>query len=70
LTEERGIVSFTRVNLIHVVRKSVRKQKRQKWERKKLQLSLETFTWLFYSGSEVQRRHFCGTWKRTKNRST
>jgi len=36
----------------------------------KLQLSQETFKWLFYSGSEVQRRHFCVTFKRTENRRT
>jgi len=45
-------------------------QKRQKWERKKLQLSQETFKLLFYSGSEDQRRHFCRTCKRTENRWT
>jgi len=47
-----------------------KKSKRQKWERKKLQLSQETFKWLFYSDSEVQRRHFCGTCKRTEKRKT
>jgi len=31
-----------------------------------LQLTQETFKLLFYSGSEVQRRHFCGTHKRQK----
>jgi len=35
-----------------------------------LQLSQETFKLLFYSGSEVQRIHFCGTCKRTENRRT
>jgi len=39
---------------------------RQKLERKKLQPSQQTFKWQFYSGSEVQRRHFCGTCKRQK----
>jgi len=49
---------------------SKKKQKRQKWERKKLQLSQETFKLLFYTGSEVQRRFFCRTCKRTENRRT
>jgi len=36
----------------------------------KLQLGQETFNLVFYNGSEVQRRHFCGTCKRTENRET
>ena len=47
-----------------------KKQKRQKCEMKKLQPSQETFNLLFYSGSEVQRRHICGTCKTTENRRT
>jgi len=35
-----------------------------------LQLSQETFKLLFYGGSEVQRRHYCGICKRTENRRT
>jgi len=66
----RGIVTFTRVELIQVDLVNVKKQKRQKGERKKLQLSQETFNLLFYSGSEVKRRHFCGTCKRSENRRT
>ena len=31
-----------------------------------MQLRQETFKLLFYSSSEVQRRHFCGTCKRQK----
>jgi len=61
----KGIVIITSVELIQVVLKDV-KSKRQKGERNKLQLSRETFKLLFYSGSEVQRRHFCGTCKRTE----
>jgi len=56
--------------VIQVVLKDVKRQKRQKWDRKKLQPSQETFKWLFYSGSGVQRRHFCGTCKKTENRTT
>jgi len=43
-----------------------KKQKRQKRERKKLQLSQEKSKLPFYSGSEVQRRHFCGACRRTE----
>jgi len=60
---QKGIVVLTSVELIHVVLKDVKNQKSQKWERKKLQAGEETFKLLFYSGSEVQRRHFCGTSK-------
>jgi len=67
--QKKGIVPFTSVELIHVVLKNIKTQMRQKWERKNLQLSQETFKWLFYSDSEVQRRHFCGTCKMTENRS-
>ena len=35
-----------------------------------MQPSEETFKRLFYSDSEVQRRYFCGTCKRTENRRT
>jgi len=55
------------VELIQMVLRNIKKQKRQKWERKMLQLSQETFKLLFYSGNDVQRRHFCGTSKRTEN---
>jgi len=68
MDRKNGIVPFTRVELIQVVLKNIDKQKRQKWE--KLQLSQETSKWLFYSGSEIQRRHFCGTCKSTENRRT
>jgi len=54
------------VKLIQVVLKNIKKQKRKKWQRTKLQLSQETLKLLFYSGSEVQRRHFSGTCKRTE----
>ena len=63
----RGIVIVTRVEFMQVVVKDVKKQKRQKWERNKLQPRQETFKWVFYSGSEVKRKHFCGTCKRTEN---
>ena len=63
MDRKKGIVPFTSVELFQVVLKYIQKQ-RQKWERKKLQLSQETFKLLFYSGREVQRRHFCGTCKR------
>ena len=33
-----------------------------------MQQSQEAFKLLFYSGSEVQRTHFCGTCERTENR--
>jgi len=33
-----------------------------------LQLSQETFELLFYSGSEIRRRHFCGTCRRAECR--
>jgi len=35
-----------------------------------LQLRQETFRLLFFSGSEIQRRHFCGACKGTENRIT
>ena len=35
-----------------------------------MQLSQETIKFIFYSVSEVQRKHFCGTYKRTENRRT
>jgi len=50
--------------------KRCKKQKRQKQEKKKLQPSQETLKWLFCCGSEDQRRHFCGTCKRTENQRT
>ena len=34
-----------------------------------MQLRQETFKLLFDSGSEIQRRYFCGTYKRTENRN-
>ena len=61
--QKQWIVPFTSVELIKVVLKNIIKQNRQNWETKKLQLSQETFRLLFYSGSEVQRRHFCGVCK-------
>jgi len=39
MDRNRGIVLFTNVELTEVVLKDVKRQKRQKWERKKLQLS-------------------------------
>jgi len=70
MNRKKGIIPFASVELIQVVIKNIKKHKRQKWERMKLQLSQETFKLLFYSGSEVQRRHFCGTCKRSENRKT
>jgi len=67
---KKGIVPFTSVELIQVVLKNIITQNRQKWETKKLQLCQETFRLLFYSGSEVQRRHFYGACKGTENRIT
>jgi len=37
---------------------------------KELQLGRETLKLLIYSDSEIQRRHFCGTFKRIENRRT
>jgi len=67
---QKGIVILTCIELIEVVLTDVKNLTRQKWERKKLQPSQETFKWQFYSGSEVQRGYFCGTCKRTENRRT
>ena len=53
-----------------MVLKNIKKEKSKKGERKKLQLSQETFKLLFCSGSEIQRRHFWGTGKRTEHRRT
>jgi len=41
--DTRGIVILTSAEPIQMVPKDVKKQKRQKWERKKLQPSQETF---------------------------
>jgi len=38
---------FSSVELFQVVLKNIKKQKKQKWERKKLQISHETFKLLF-----------------------
>jgi len=70
MDEKREMVPFASVELIQVVLKDIKNQKRQKRERKKSQLSQETFKWLFYNGSDIQRRHFCGTCERTENRRT
>jgi len=68
MNRKKGIVPFTSVELIQVILKSIKKRKRQKWERKKLQLSQEAFKSLFHSGSEDQWRHLYGTCKRIENR--
>jgi len=68
MDRKKGIVPFRSVELIQVVLKTL-KSKRGKNERKKLQLSQETFKLLFYSGSEIQRSYFCGTCNKTENRS-
>jgi len=49
-----------------------KKRKKAKEEKltEELQVSQEAFKLLFYSSSEVQRRHFCGTCTRAQNRIT
>jgi len=66
MDRKKGIVPFTSEELIQVVQQNIKKQNRQKLERKKLQLTQETFKLPFYSGSEVPRRHFCGICKGQK----
>jgi len=63
MNRKKGIVPSASVEFIQVVIKNIKKQKRQKWERMKLQLSQETFKLPFYSGREVHLKVMLGSFQ-------
>jgi len=60
--EKRGIVILASVELIQVVLQDVQKAKETQMREEQVAAKSRNFSsGQFYSSSEVQRRHFCGT---------
>ena len=70
MDRRKWIVSFTSVELMQVVLNKRKKAKEVQMSEEEVAAKSRKIQATIYSDSEVQRRHFCGTCKRTENRGT